>query len=179
MIGFNNMPYDNQPIPVVSAIIERENNGRKEILIQTRWKPKRDQMYSGTFEIPAGVIEKYENILDALKREVREETGLEVEIKNLKTSKTYKPQGDDESFAFIPFCGQQQTKQGKPWIGFVFVCNVKGGKIKAQEDEVKDIKWIPIEEVKEMLKNPKQFFALQIGVLELYLSYLEDSNNIR
>ena len=24
-------------IPVVSAIIERENNGSKEILIQTRW----------------------------------------------------------------------------------------------------------------------------------------------
>ena len=163
---------NNKSIPVVSAIIEREKNGKKEILIQTRWKPERDQKYSGTIEIPAGVIEKYENVIDALKREVKEETGLNVEIKNLKTSKIYKPQGDDESFAFIPFCGQQQTKQGNPWIGFVFICEAIGGEIKAQKEEVKDIRWVPVEEVKEILKNPKQVFALQIGALEIYLDYL-------
>jgi len=166
------MANDDKSIPVVSAIIEREINGKKEILMQTRWKPENDPKYSGAIEIPAGVIEKYENVMDALKREVKEETGLEVEIRDLKTSKIYRPQGDDESFAFVPFCGQQQTKQGKPWIGFVFICKTIGGEIKAQEDEVKDIRWVPVEEVEEMLKNPKQLFALQIGALELYLEHL-------
>lgn len=60
-------------IPVISAIIERSYNGKTEILIQTRWKPEKDPIYSGTFEIAAGWIEKYENVYDALKREVMEE----------------------------------------------------------------------------------------------------------
>ena len=163
---------NNKAIPVVSAIIERENNGSREILMQTRWKHEDDPKYTGTIELPAGTIKKYENIIEALKREVKEETGLDIEIKNLKTSKFYSPQGDDEAFAFIPFCGQQQTKEGKAAVGFVFICEVVGGKIKPQEDEVKDIKWVSIKEVREMLKNPKKLFALQIGALEFYLDSL-------
>ena len=41
-------------LPIVSAIIEREHNGEQEILVQTRWKPERDPLYSGALEIPAG-----------------------------------------------------------------------------------------------------------------------------
>jgi len=63
---------------VVSVIIERERDGDVEILLQTRWKPERDPIYSGTLEIPAGGIHAYENIYDAAKREVWEETGLQV-----------------------------------------------------------------------------------------------------
>jgi hypothetical protein len=63
-------------LPIVSAIIEREHNGEKEILVQTRWKPERDPLYSGTLEIPAGGMHVYENVYDAVKREVLEETGL-------------------------------------------------------------------------------------------------------
>ena len=65
-------------LPIVSAIIEREHNGEKEILVQTRWKPERDPLYSGTLEIPAGGMHVYENVYDAVKREVLEETGLRV-----------------------------------------------------------------------------------------------------
>jgi hypothetical protein len=31
--------------PIVSAIIEREHRGEKEILAQTRWKPDHDPLY--------------------------------------------------------------------------------------------------------------------------------------
>jgi 8-oxo-dGTP pyrophosphatase MutT (NUDIX family) len=65
-------------VAIVSAIIEREHHGEKEILVQTRWKPERDPQYSGTLEIPAGGIHPYENVYDAVKREVLEETGLRV-----------------------------------------------------------------------------------------------------
>src|SRR4030095_1345693 len=56
--------------PIVSAIIEREHDGEKEILVQTRWKPERDPLYSGTLEIPAGGMHVYEKVYDAVKREV-------------------------------------------------------------------------------------------------------------
>ena len=63
---------------VVSVIIEREHAGEREVLVQTRWKPERDPQYSGTLEIPAGGIHAYENVYEAVRREVREETGLRV-----------------------------------------------------------------------------------------------------
>ena len=70
-------PFD-FPVPIVSAIIERQRDGEIEVLVQTRWKPDKDPKYSGTLEIPAGGIGPFENIYDALRREVFEETGLNV-----------------------------------------------------------------------------------------------------
>lgn len=45
-------------IPYVGAIIERENHGTAEVLIQTRWKPQKDPLYNGTFEFPVGTLDK-------------------------------------------------------------------------------------------------------------------------
>ncbi len=158
-------------IPVVSAIIERFHNGEIEILVQTRWKPKNDQKYSGTLEIPAGWIDKYENIYDALRREVLEETGLKVlKIKpNIKT-KTYSPKSDG-SFAFVPFCCQQQIKGGKPWIGFVFICEADDKDPVPQISEVKNIKWMKKSDLKKLFeKEPEKIFTLQLGVLDYYFN---------
>ena len=104
-------------LPIVSAIIEREHNGEKEMLVQTRWKPDRDPLYSGTLEIPAGGMHVYENVYDAVKREVLEETGLQVTsfYPDIRT-KIYAPKEDD-CFAFVPFCYQQQLKGGLPRVG--------------------------------------------------------------
>src|SRR5262245_13597407 len=98
-------------VPIVSAIIEREHQGEKEILVQTRWKPDRDPLYSGTLEIPAGGMHVYENVYDAVKREVLEETGLRVTsfYPHMHT-KTYTPK-DDDCFAFVPFCCQHNSSR--------------------------------------------------------------------
>jgi 8-oxo-dGTP diphosphatase len=162
----------NMCIPVVSAIIERAGAEETEILIQTRWKPERDPIYSGTIEIPAGWIDRYENIFDALKREVLEETGLHItKIKPNIKSKTFSPR-NDENFSFVPFCCQQQTKGGKPWIGFVFICEVEDKEPVAQETEVKDIRWIKKSELKKIITGtPEKFFTLQLGALDYYLNY--------
>jgi ADP-ribose pyrophosphatase len=64
------------PVPIVSAIVERKCRKTTELLMQVRWKPKNDPVYSGAFEIPAGGIELGESVYEALKREVFEETGL-------------------------------------------------------------------------------------------------------
>src|SRR5262245_36374491 len=83
-------------VPIVSAIIEREHKGETEILVQTRWKPERDPQYSGTLEIPADGILPYENVYEAVKREVLEETGLRVTgfYPDIRT-KIYAPKDDD------------------------------------------------------------------------------------
>ena len=159
-------------IPIVSAIIEREHNGEKEILVQTRWKPERDPLYSGTLEIPAGGMHVYENVYDAVKREVLEETELGVTsfYPDIRT-KTYAPK-DDDCFAFVPFCCQQQLKGGLPRVGFVFLCQVEDAEPVPQHDEVRDIRWIKVSELRKMFEEtPEQIFTLQLGVLEYYLRH--------
>lgn len=159
-------------IPVVSAIIERIRNGQTEILIQTRWKPSRDPVYSGTFEIPAGWVDYYESVYDALKREVKEEAGLTViKIKPDIKTKVHSPK-DDGAFAFMPFCCQQQIKGGRPWVGFVFLCEVEDAEPVPQETEVKDIHWITKAELKRLFtEEPNKFFTLQLPVIDYYLNY--------
>ena len=41
-------------LPIVSAIIEREHQGEKEILVQTRWKPERDPLYTYCLPLSRG-----------------------------------------------------------------------------------------------------------------------------
>lgn len=162
-------------IPVVSAIIERNGSEETEILIQTRWKPERDPKYSGTIEIPAGWINRFESVYEALKREVFEETGLRVVSINpqIKTP-SYSPQ-DDENFAFVPFCCEQQLKGGKPWVGFVFICTVEDKEPVPQADETRDIRWIRKSELKKMIETePESFFTLHLGSLNYYLTALAD-----
>lgn len=158
-------------IPYVGAIVERTHNGTKELLLQTRWKPHADPLYSGTFEFPAGVLDKpYESVYETVAREIKEEVGLTLRtIKDDNQTKVYSPKGSDEIFAFRPFCCTQQLKDGKPWVGFVFVCEVEDGEPVAQLSEAKDAKWLPASDVEELVKkSPEKFFGLELPAWEYY-----------
>lgn len=158
-------------IPYVGGIIERTNNGEVELLIQTRWKPERDPIYSGTLEFPAGVLDKpFESVFDALSREIKEETGLELKnIYDKSITKEFSPKGNDKSVGFRPFCCTQQLIEGKPWIGFIFLCEVEDGEIVSQESEAKDARWIKKTELKEIFeKTPERLFTLEIPAWEYY-----------
>lgn len=157
---------------IISVIIEREHTGDREVLVQTRWKPEKDPQYSGTLEIPAGGIHAYENVYDAVKREVLEETGLRVKsfYPDIQT-KTYAPK-DDDCFAFMPFCCQQQLRGGVPRLGFVFICSVEDTEPIPQRDEVKDIRWIKKFQLKKIFETtPERIFTLQLPVLDYYFNY--------
>lgn len=161
-------------IPFVGAMIERENaNGELEVLMQTRWKPYFDAIYSGTLEFAAGALDQgYEEIHKTLEKEIKEETGLELlEIIDDSRTKVYKPQGNDASFGFRPFCCVQQLENGRPWIGFIFRCRVKDGEPKAQKEEVRDVKWMKVSEIKEIFeKTPEKLFTLEVPAWEYYFS---------
>jgi 8-oxo-dGTP diphosphatase len=54
-------------------------NGKGELLMIKRADK---EYYGGVWEIPGGRLEKGEDIFSGLKREVKEETGMEIEILN-------------------------------------------------------------------------------------------------
>ncbi len=64
-------------IPGVGGIIEEVIKGEDCILIQKRCKDDSLDKF-GLIEIPAGKIREFENIFACLRREIKEETGLEV-----------------------------------------------------------------------------------------------------
>jgi len=163
-------PYE-LAIPYVGAIIERDNNGEKEVLLSTRWHAYGDPLYKGTLEFPAGALDKpYENIYDTVAREIKEEVGLILKaIKGDDKTKIYSPKRSDEIIAFRPFCCTQQLKDGKPWIGFVFIAEVEDGEPKTQLSENKDAKWVAVAEVERLVESsPEQFFGLELPAWEYY-----------
>ncbi len=90
---------------------------REKILLVERGK----QPLKGYWSLPGGVLETGEHLADAIRREVLEETGLEV-----------KPIAVFEIFERI-----MRDKEGKPEYHYVlidYICKVTGGELKASDD---------------------------------------------
>lgn len=166
-----------KPKVVVSALLERINNGKRELFVQTRYKPESSPTYLDTLEIPAGGVEPYESVYDALKREVKEETGLDiVKIIGDDSTGVMENRPGDKSMAFRPFLCQQvtETNGGLPWYGFVFLCQVTG-EVKMQLEEAKDPRWLDLNELKKFLDDaPQDVFSLQYATLK---KYIEERSN--
>jgi SAM-dependent methyltransferase len=158
-------------IPFCGAIIERQHNGQTELLMQTRWKPHADPVYSGTLEFPAGALDKpFEDVHRTVAREIQEECGL--------TLKAFKNDTRNEAttllgtaIGFRPYCCVQQIAGGKPWAGFIFVCEVEPGQEpQAQLSEAKDAQWMPLSEVATLVaSSPEKIFGLELPALQYYL----------
>lgn len=87
---------------VAVALIERDN----KILIVRRRDPGHPQWHH-RWEFPGGKIELYETPVDALKREVKEETGLTVNSERLLGVSTYHwntPKGIQQTFILLYHC---------------------------------------------------------------------------
>ena len=137
-------------IPCVAAIIEKIVNNEKYILIQTRQKEDGAET-NGMLEIPAGKIREYENIFRALRREVKEETGLTItkilgedrQIPNLI--------GDNEVISYTPYCVTQNLSGAYCIILNTFLCEAEG-ELLTETNESQNIHWMKIEELKKFLK---------------------------
>jgi 8-oxo-dGTP diphosphatase len=86
--------------------------------------------YLGYWSLPGGVIDEGESAEEAAVRETLEETGLEViVIRGL-------------GVVTGPITGRGHG---------VYMCSVVGGVLRACPPEVTDIRWVPYEEVQELL----------------------------
>lgn len=151
----------------VGGIIERERNGKLEILLQKRWKNKGDSSYNGTLEIPSGHIKYNETVFDALKREIKEECGLEItKIKpsiNIKTKGKY----SHTSLCYVPFCVGNFLESTR--INLVFLCEGKGNLSKTPSDG-KEARWVSFSELKKIVnETPENIFTHNLAILKYYI----------
>jgi ADP-ribose pyrophosphatase YjhB (NUDIX family) len=104
---------------------------RKQILLVQRAR----QPLKGWWSIPGGVLESGERIVEGLKREVLEETGLLIEPVSLV-----------EIFERI-----MRDPEGRPEYHYVlldYLCRVSGGELRAADD-VSRAEWIARERLPE------------------------------
>ena len=127
------------PTLTVDAIIK--TNDDKIVLVKRKNPP-----YKGWWALPGGIVEYGETVEEAVKREVKEETGLEVEIEKLVN--VYSDPNRDPRGHFISIC---------------FLCRRIGGTLEAATDAA-EVSVFPLKEVrnlklafdhKKMLKDAK------------------------
>lgn len=163
-------------LPFVGAIIDREVDGEKQLLVQTRHNPKRDMRYAGTIEFPAGILDnRFESVFDALEREIMEETGLKLKrIKAGHQDESFSTNRGGRAFGFSPFYCVQQAEGDYPWIGFVFICEAEDGEPVARAGETKNPRWVSYDEMKRLVEEqPDEIFGLQLPAWKYYFSKRE------
>ncbi|ENN96383.1 NUDIX hydrolase [Methanocaldococcus villosus KIN24-T80] len=126
------------PAIAVDGIVVKDN---KILLIKRKNDP-----FKGYYALPGGFVECGETVENAIIREVREETGLEVEVKRL----------------FGVYSSPNRDPRGHV-ISIVFILEIVGGKLKAGDD-AKDVKFF------ELNNLPKLAFDHN-NILEDFLSH--------
>lgn len=109
----------------VQAVLEKEN----KILLMKR---KNTGYEDGKYGLPGGHVKNNEEIREALKRELNEEVGIDVNIEELKLYKVLNRKIDDS----------------KEYIDFVFKTDKWTGDIKNNEqDKCEEIIWENVENI--------------------------------
>lgn len=155
-------------IPGVGGLIIKKIDNTEHILLQTRCKSDAPRE-EGLLEIPAGKIRAFENIFDTLRREIKEETGLDV-TEILGENKLTLYEGNDyKVINFMPFSCSQNVEGYYPIIVFVFICRVTGDLLPFS-DESKNYKWTSISEIKRIVtESPQSFYPMHIDTLKKYI----------
>ncbi|MBR4351090.1 MAG: NUDIX hydrolase [Bacilli bacterium] len=108
---------------IVGGVIR--NNENKYLLI----KEKKEKYY-GMYNLPAGHLEENELLLDGAKREIKEETGYDVDIKGLIQI------GNTEKFT-----------------SFIFYCEITSDQELYNSDEIMSVEWLNYEDIKNISNN--------------------------
>ena len=124
--------FPSRPFLGVGALISENDR----ILLVERGQPP----LAGWWSLPGGIVEAGERLEDALLREVREETGLEVSIQGIAT-------------VFERIMPDASGVCEYHYVLVDFFCSVRGGELRAGSDS-KQAAWCDVERLEELALTP-------------------------
>lgn len=121
------------PIPAVAAIIVEDG---RILLVKRGVEPSK-----GKWSIPGGSVEWGESLTDALRREVREETGLEIEVDGIAGifDLIIQPSADSSQ----PSADRAEAFH---YIIVDYFAHPVGGEL-SPGDDASDARWVPVHEL--------------------------------
>ena len=131
-------------IVAVAGVVERADG--KLLLIRNS--------YRDVWEYPGGQVEVGENLIEALQREIREESGIEIEVGELFciASNTGK------------YPGHSGVREVPTKVMLDFICRPVGGSVHIS-DETSEVGWFTPEEARNMIAAP--------ALIERFQTYLD------
>ena len=124
--------YPSQPLIGVGAVIIDQS---KILVVKRANEPAK-----GLWSVPGGVVELGEHLHKALKREVKEETGLEVDIERLL-----------DAVDNIVF--DEEARIRYHYVLLDYLCRLRDGAVKAADD-VHEIKWVSLKALQSLPITP-------------------------
>ena len=148
------------------AIIERETAAGVEIVLQVRNKPHEGGKW---LELPGGRVEEFESLVEALKREVHEETGLVLTYVEGQDTRVETLAGNTNVECLRPFAAYQTTKGPVDSMGIYFRCRGEG-ELRDVGDDAERPQWVPVRRIAErMAQEPDTFSWVDCAGLLFYL----------
>lgn len=116
-----------QWVGIIAGCVIRQDG--KYLLVQ-----EKQQKVYGLWNLPAGYVDKGESVEHAAVREVKEETGYDVELGEL--------------------IGLYHEETARP-IKHVYKAKIVGGELAVQQDEILDVQWLSYQEIIEIHQSGK------------------------
>lgn len=114
------------------------------------------------YNLPAGGVEPNETVIEAVKREAREEASVDVEVGSLAFAYEYAPHLNSNKYGITHS------------LGLMFECKIKNSftpKMPANPDPNQtDVKWVPLSKLHNIILYP--------NVKEHIINYAENKRNI-
>ncbi|WP_338603789.1 NUDIX hydrolase [Sulfolobus tengchongensis] len=123
----------NRPLVAVGCLVISDN---KVLLVKRKNPPN-----TGLWAIPGGKVEYGETLEEALKREMKEETGLEVTIGNLVSI-------------------VQVVSEGFHYVILDFECKPIGGELRASTDALQ-VEYVPFDKIKDIQTTKTTYEMLE------------------
>ncbi|MDX1690883.1 MAG: NUDIX hydrolase [Acidimicrobiia bacterium] len=149
-------------VPNVAGVVRRPDGA---VLLQRRDKPGED--VRGRHELPAGKWRAGETAVQAVEREVFEETGIRVVVEAAVADRVEAMEG--RPFETVtPIATVIGVEGAYPALVLAFACS-GDGEPRAQAGETADPEWLAPEEIRRLLEAPERFTGPAAAILRAVL----------